>query len=286
MENYEILRVINNNVILVKEQSKQMELVLIGKGLGFSKRPGTNAFLEKKQIEKCFLAYDNKNKNEYLSLIDQLDDNIIEVCSEIILLAEKTMGKLSHKLHIVLTDHIGFAIERIKNNLEISNPFIYEIKNLYPEEYKIGLIAQKMIMQNVGIKINEDEIGFIALHLNAAKQNKEVKDALKSTIVIKKLVSTIENGLCKKIDNDLAYNRLINHFRGSIERAQKNICVNNPLIDTVKNELDKYYSIALKVGSIVREELGVDMSEGELGYLAIHIDRINRVLEEKHAADN
>jgi transcriptional antiterminator len=279
MESYEILRVINNNVILVKEQSKQTELVLIGKGLGFSKRSGMKAFLDSNQIEKSFLAYGNKNKNEYLSLIEQLDDNVIEVCSEIILLAEKTMGKLSYRLHIVLTDHIGFAIERIKNELEISNPFVYEIKNLYPKEYEIGLIAQKMIMQHVGIEINEDEVGFIALHLNAAKQNKDAKDALKSTIVIRKLVCTIEDGLGVKIDNDLAYNRLINHFRGSLERAQKNISVDNPLIGTVRKELEKYYEIALKVGDIVKEELGFEISEGELGYLAIHIDRINRILK-------
>ncbi|MCK5764084.1 MAG: PRD domain-containing protein, partial [Clostridiales bacterium] len=229
------------------------------------------------KIEKKYLAYDKKSKNEYLSLINQLDDEIIGVCSEIILLAERNMGKLSHRLHIVLTDHIGFAIERLKNGLEIQNPFTLEIKNLYHKEFEVGLIAQDMIKKQLGIEINEDEVGFIALHLNAAKQNKDVKESLKNTRIIKMLVGAIEESLGYKIGNDLTYNRLINHLKGSIERVQRGIAVDNPLLEVVKNEFKKSYEIALRIKKIVSDELEIELSDGELGYLAIHIDRINRI---------
>jgi len=281
IKNYDILRVINNNVILVKEEPKEIELVLIGKGLGFSKRSGMRVRLDDEQIEKSFHTYYNNNKNEYLNLIEQMDDKIVELCSEIILVAQKNMGKLSPRLYIVLTDHIGFAIERIKNGLEVQNPFIYEIKILYPKEYEIGLMAQKMIKEQVGIEINEDEVGFIALHLNAARQNKEVKEALKDTILIKKMVNAIEEGLNVKIDNDTAYNRLVNHFRGSFVRVQNNVSVENPLIKTIQKDLKDCYVISKKVGAIIKENLGCDIPEGELGYLAIHIDRIKRLLKDQ-----
>ncbi len=48
----------------------------------------TELIVSKDKIEKKYLSYDKKSKNEYLSLINQLDDEIIGVCSEIILLAE------------------------------------------------------------------------------------------------------------------------------------------------------------------------------------------------------
>ena len=267
----------NNNVLLVKDPSKDIEVVLIGKGIGFGAKNDTELVVSKDKIEKKYLAYDKKSKNEYLSLINQLDDEIIGVCSEIILLAERNMGKLSHRLHIVLTDHIGFAIERIKNGLEIQNPFTLEIKNLYHKEFEVGLIAQDMIKKQLGIEINEDEVGFIALHLNAAKQNKDVKESLKNTRIIKMLVGAIEENLGYKIGNDLTYNRLINHLKGSIERVQRGIAVDNPLLEVVKNEFKKSYEIALRIKKIVSDELKIELSDGELGYLAIHIDRINRI---------
>ncbi len=276
-EKYKIMRVMNNNVLLVKDSSKDIEVVLIGKGIGFGAKNNAELIVSKDKIEKKYLAYDKKSKNEYLSLINQLDDEIIGVCSEIILLAERNMGKLSHRLHIVLTDHIGFAIERIKNGLEIQNPFTLEIKNLYHKEFEVGLIAQDMIKKQLGIEINEDEVGFIALHLNAAKQNKDVKESLKNTRIIKMLVGAIEESLGYKIGNDLTYNRLINHLKGSIERVQRGIAVDNPLLEVVKNEFKKSYEIALRIKKIVSDELEIELLDGELGYLAIHIDRINRI---------
>ncbi|MEA4895262.1 MAG: PRD domain-containing protein [Oscillospiraceae bacterium] len=279
MKCFHILRVINNNVILVQEQGKETETVLIGKGLGFSRKPDMEVQLDEKQIEKSFLSYDNKNKSEYLSLIEQLDNRVVEVCSEIIIIAEKSIGKLSQRLNIVLTDHIGFAIERLKNGLEIQNPFISEIKILYPKEYQIGLIAKKMIKEQVGVDINEDEVGFIALHLNAARKNKEAKETLKETIAIRKMVSVIEEGLGVVINSGLDYTRLLNHLRGGIKRTQNGGESINPLIEAVQRDLKDCYSIAYKVGEIAKEALGVEFPEGELGYLAIHIDRLKRSVQ-------
>lgn len=66
------------------------------------------------------------------------------VSEEIIALAEEKLGQLNSHIHVALTDHIGFALDRIKMGMEMSNPFIYEIRALYPEEFRIGLMASEL----------------------------------------------------------------------------------------------------------------------------------------------
>ncbi|WP_411678572.1 PRD domain-containing protein [Caproicibacter sp.] len=280
-EEYRILRVMNNNVILVGRKPKGTQLFLIGKGLGFKRKPGMEVTLNSAQIEKSFLAYDTKEKNDYLTLIENLDDKLIGLCSEITLMAEKRMGKLNENLLIVLTDHIGFAIERIKKGLAIQNPFVYEIKNLYPEEFEIGLEARTLIKEQLGVEINEDEVAFIALHLDAAKLNTKASDSLNKTRIVKLMVSFLEETLGVKLEKNLTYIRLITHFRSSLDRAEKNISVENPLLPTVKKSMKKSYALAKQAGELVQRESGFVLPEGELGYLAIHIDRIRRILKKR-----
>lgn len=280
-EEYRILRVMNNNVIFVSRKLKGTQLVLIGKGLGFKRRPGMEITLNPAQIEKSFLAYDTKEKNDYLTLIENLDDKLIGLCSEITLMAEKRMGKLNENLLIVLTDHIGFAIERIKKGLAIQNPFVYEIKNLYPEEFEIGLAARDLIKEQIGVEINEDEVAFIALHLDAAKLNTKVSDSLNKTRIVKLMACSLEEALGVKLEKNLTYIRLITHFRSSLDRAEKNISVDNPLLPTIKKSMKKSYVLAKRAGELVQQETGFILPEGELGYLAIHIDRIRQILIKK-----
>lgn len=277
MERVQVLRVMNNNVILVKKPSRDTQFVLIGKGLGFGLKSNTIISIDKTRIEKSFLAYESNGKNAYFNLIEQLDDKIIGVCSEITLLAEKEMGKLNENLLIVLTDHISFALERIKKGMKIQNPFLYEIKSLYPKEFEIGITAKKMIKEQVGIEINDDEIAFIALHINAAEQNTDISNSLNKTRVIKLMASVIEDNLKLDIDKDLTYVRLISHFLASLDRAEKNIQIDNPLLPLIKKDFKKPYKLAEKIGEIVYEELGLTLGEGELGYLALHIHRICQI---------
>ena len=121
---YIVSKVLNNNVILVTDKNSNQELVLVGKGIGFGKKDGRNVTLSEKDIEKSFIAYDEKTKTEYFQLISQMDSNVMGVSEEIIALAEENLGRLNSHIHIALTDHIGFALDRIKMGMEMSNPFI------------------------------------------------------------------------------------------------------------------------------------------------------------------
>lgn len=275
---YEIIKVMNNNVVWVIDQNKNLETVLIGKGIGFGIKNGEAVDIPQSKIEKSFVTYDKKTLKDYMSLVETIDSNIMEMCTEIILYAEKKLGKLSNRVYVVLTDHIAFAIERLRMQMVIQNPFLMEIKTIYKEEFEIGLKAQAMILERIGIDITLDEVGFIALHLNAAREHIEVKEKLKNTRLIKTIIEMVENELGYKIENDgYAYFHLINHVKASINRAQKGESIKNPLLDSIKKEFKDSYSIAEKVKTVVEKELGAKVSEDEIGYMAIHIARIRQI---------
>jgi len=201
----------------------------------------------------------------------------MEVCTEILIYAEKKLGKLSSRVYVVLTDHIAFALERLRKQMVIQNPFLLEIKNMYKDEFEIGLKAQEMILERIGIDITQDEVGFIALHLSAAREDKEIKETLKNTRIIKSIVEIIEKELILSVENDaLVYSRLINHFKASIDRAIRGESVNNPLLDNIKKEFKQAFYIANKIKQLIEKELDVRVSEEEIGYMAIHIARISK----------
>ncbi|MBN2899460.1 MAG: PRD domain-containing protein [Clostridia bacterium] len=276
--NYLILRVMNNNVLLTKDLANDTEAVLIGKGIGFGKKQDQTTLISGDSIEKSFYTYDKKLKNDYLDLLNSYSDVLMGVCAEIISMAEARLGQLSERIFIVLTDHISFAIERIKNGMEIDNPFVHEIEMLYPDEFAIGQQAKDMLFQATGISIPIGEIGFIALHLQAAKEHKDVKVAVKHTQLIKDIVELIETHLDYHIKvGSLTHTRLLTHIKGCIERVEMERYINNPLAATIKEEIKASYVIALSIKALMEKVLKKAIPEDEMVYLAIHIDRIRRI---------
>lgn len=276
LNEYIVSKVLNNNVILVTDKKSKQELVLVGKGIGFGKREGKAVNISEKDIEKSFIAYDEKSKHEYFQLIAQMDSNVMGVSEEIIAMAEKNLGQLNSHIHIALTDHIGFALDRIRMGMDMSNPFIYEIRALYPEEFNVGLMAAEIIKERLNVEISESEIGFITLHFHSARQNKKVNETLKDTKLLKNIIDLIQDELSVIIDNrDLIYTRLINHLRVSLQRLEQKKFIENPLLDSIKEQFKTSFKISKKIGEYIEQERNINITDDELGYLALHIERIN-----------
>lgn len=271
----------NNNVVLAKNLKTGNEVVLLGKGIGFGKKKDTNVFYAKDVIERSFININQSLKSEYYQLIQQMDLEIMGICQEIILMAEEKIGELSDNIHIVLTDHIGFAIERLRSGIEIANPFLHEIKILYAEEFKLGLEAIRLIADNIQVNLPEEEAAFIALHLHSARKKKAVKKTLKNTKVIKEIVELLEAEVGFLTADALTYRRLLTHIRASIDRIENGMTLENPLLETVKMEFAPSWQLALKATSIIENKLDVIVPEDEVGYMTIHIDRLMRLKSQR-----
>jgi transcriptional antiterminator len=274
-KNFRVLKLFNNNIILAFDLDNKEEVILLGKGIGFGKKENKKAYISRDSIEKAFVTYDDKMTNDYFKIVNSTDSKVIEISEKIIDSAEKKLGDLNSHIHILLTDHIGFAIERVNSGLEITNPFIDEINILYPEEFKIASEGIRIIKENLDIDLGKGEIGFIAMHLHSARKNINVKETVKSTRILNEIVSIIEDGLnIKIIKTDYEYRRLINHLQGALNRIKNKKTIKNPLLSNIKEQLKDSFEIIEKIKQKIEDEYEIKVLEEELGYMAIHIERL------------
>ncbi|NLM76252.1 MAG: PRD domain-containing protein [Clostridiaceae bacterium] len=282
---YRIKKVMNNNVILAVDLQSNLEMVLLGKGIGFGKKENMVVGLDPDRIEKSFHTVDKKIEKNYLMFLSQINENVLDAVEEIISMAEQSLGKLSEQLQVVLTDHIKFALERIKMGIVIDNPFLHEIKVLYSKEFEIGKKSAEIIKVHTGIQISEEEMGFIALYLYSARQNKTINETVKDTRILRELVEIIEKELNYKINpEDMAYNRLVNHLMLEITSVMDSKNTKNPLLKHIKDEMPLSFAIAKKLANHLQKNKNVIISEDKAGYMAIHIERIRELAEADSSA--
>ncbi|UOF89846.1 PRD domain-containing protein [Fodinisporobacter ferrooxydans] len=101
-------------------------------------------------------------------------------------------------IHAALIDHVNFAIERHKKGINLSNPFTYEIKHLYPDDYNISEQAVQYINDKLGVDLPEEEVAFLATHFHSARTFTKSSD----TLGVARLVSTIAKA--RSIADDLS----------------------------------------------------------------------------------
>lgn len=88
--------------------------------------------------------------------------------------------------------------------------------------------------------------------------------------VVNMIVSFANQCLNKKLSKNI-YITLTDHLNCAIVRRKKNIVIENALLWEIKKYYNQEYRIGLEAVSIVRKELGVELTEHEAGFLALHI---------------
>lgn len=81
--------------------------------------------------------------------------------------------------------HLESVIPRMRFHMNIRNEILDVIKNEYPLAFQIGVIASKVIEEKEHITVNENEIGYIAVHFGAALTRMDVQSgAIAKTAII------------------------------------------------------------------------------------------------------
>ena len=275
MKNYIIKKVLNNNVVIANRDGK--EFVLVGNAIGFNKNKGKS--IEENKIENIFVKQSEKSKDNFNKVLENIDKDIVGISEEIIYLCEKELKiKLSDAIHISLPDHINFAIIRTNEGIKIENPFASEIEALYPLEYKMAEKALDMINKKFKISLPKDEAAFICMHINAAMGDSNVGDTLAYTKKIGEVMEFLYKLLNKKVDkSSLSYVRTVTHLNFMIERVINKKHIKNELLDNIKNEYYNEYDIAIKVTMKIENLFSVKVPEDEIGYMALHVNRIKEI---------
>lgn len=275
MVKYVVKKVLNNNVLIAADD-KNNEVVLIGKGIGFQRKKGD--VIHQDIIEKIFVLKNENEQEHYKKLLPYLDEKTLNVIiSSLEIIKKRTRGTLNEHIHVALTDHLLFAMNRLMKGMVIKNPFLNETKAMYPFEYEIAEEVVDFIHEAANIKLPEGEVGFIALHIHSALTDKQLSEINQYSQLLSTLVRTMEENLGMEIDrNSVEYMRLIRHLRYTIDRVQKGETLEDSkkIKELLKKEYPLCYNLSWKLIKIMQQTLKKPVYEAEATYLTMHLQRL------------
>ncbi|MFZ5275393.1 BglG family transcription antiterminator LicT [Enterobacter roggenkampii] len=272
-----IAKILNNNVVVVQDE-RGREQVVMGRGLAFQKRVGEA--LDTARVEKVFALQSDELVRRLGELLSQIPLEVMTTCDRIIGLAAQRLGKLQESLYITLTDHCYFAIERQKNGLAIKNVLLWDIKRLYPKEFELGQEARAIIARRLNVELEEDEAGFIALHLVTAQLNSEMPEVMHVTRVMQEILQLVKYQLQLEYDEEsLSYQRFVTHLKFFAQRMLTRTVVEDDdvsLHTAVKDNYEKAWKCAEKIAQHLNKSYQRELTTEEIMFLAIHIERVRK----------
>lgn len=274
----QIVKVMNNSLVLALDETGR-ECVLMGKGIGFNQAIGNPVTEE--DIEKTFLLKDKKKLLDFVQLASELDEVYFNLVQEIIHYAEETYEiEVMDSLYLSLSDHISFAVERLKQGYSGENFNYVEIAKRYKEEYTIGKYAVDLINNRLGVELSNGEISSIAMHFINAKLN---APSLKKEQEIVKLVKSVETIVTRAtgavIDKEsFSYSRFLTHLNYFAERIIDGQIFPDEEVDAlyqsmIKNMI-KEQEIINKLAEFIKSKYHTVLTKQEEIYLLIHLHRL------------
>ena len=278
-----IKKVLNNNVaVVINEQGH--ECVIIGKGITFGRKKGET--IDTSHAVKMYKSSGQGLAEKVSNIIEGIPFEHIKVCNEIVAVARKELGQVNDNIFLTLIDHISFAIDRHKQKMDFADT-LWEIRKLYPEEHRVGLMALDVIENRLNIRLPASEATFIAFHLLNANGT-SMENARTSLKLIKGILDIVQKHMDLKIDEDTTqFARFMTHLRffaGRINdkssRKQKH-GKENKLLQMLLSEMPTEIACVDKIAKYVRTEFDYNVSDDEKSCLIIHIYRILSEKDEK-----
>lgn len=271
---------LNNNVVVALDEQGQ-EQILTGRGIGFQVEAMTP--VDEHKIEKIFTLKDTTANKRLQELFQTIPVEHVELAEEIISYAKIHIdNQLNENVIISLCDHIYMAVERKKQDIEVKNVMLWDIQKFYRDEYQIGKYAVKLIEERFGVSLNDDEAGFIALHIVNAQLDMHTKTVKEITKVMQEIETIVRMTFAIELDEDsVYYYRFITHLKFFAQRlfsgkSYEGQDVDN-MLELVQSKYPKACECVEKIAHFLKQKYGYSLSEEEILYLSIHISRIVQV---------
>lgn len=271
-----IAKVINNNVISVYQEDKT-ELVIMGRGIAYKKKPGDK--IDETRIQKVFALKNKQTSDNFKMLLREVPIELVEIVEEMIKYSKQNLGKqLNENIYLSLTDHINFAVERYQKNIMIKNALLWEIKQLYKDEFKIGLKMLEQINDKLNIELPEDEAAFIAIHIVNAEMNEEVNTTMDITRFIQRIINIVKYHFGTEFEEEsLSYFRFITHLKFFAQRVFKGTHYEDNydhLYNLIKEKHKDAAACTEKIKIFLETEYAHMLTNEEMLYLTVHIERV------------
>lgn len=277
-----IEKVINNNIIQARDNNG-VELVVMGRGIGFGKGPGSE--INDAAVEKIFRLDKMDDKEHFKELLASLPLEHIRLANEIISYARESLKiMLNQNVYLTLTDHISFAIDRYRAGMSFSNLLSDEVRLFYPVEYSVGRYALELIEERTGYRLPEDEAASVALHIVNGETNLVMGTAFKMIKMMREMMEFVERHIAIPEGRDYPKDRLISDLKQLANRLVSEEPMNGhkdeALYRFVEENYMEEYRIINELDDYIKTAYQCCMTEEEKIYLTLNIKRMKDLYAE------
>lgn len=270
---YRITKILNHNSFMGIESKNDQECLIMGKGVAFGKKVGQTVSVT--GDARVYSLKELTDRGEAKEIIKSVSPLCLELANEVLDQAEEEFGKVDRSILFTMADHLDFAVRRIQNGEQISNPLTDDIRIMFYKEYKVAGCIRDLLKEKLGIRIDEHEIGYIALHVHASIVDENVSQAMEIARTVRECICMVEEETGKSIDiMSLGYNRLMNHVRYMVARAIHGEKLKMSLNDYMSVKFPGPYMTAEKICRKMEKSLKLPIPDIEIGYLAMHLERM------------
>lgn len=273
----EVLRVFNNNVVLARSGHGK-DVVLTGRGLGFQVKPGQA--VDETKIVRVFEPVDGRD-------VDHLGQLVAAVPPEHVKLADVALEAAglsdvaanSPSLLVTLSDHLSFAIKRVRDGIRLDYPLESEVGHLFPTELAQARKVLAAINAESDVQLPDGEAVAIALHLvNVGFTTGDLSYTYKLTGILQQLLDVVGETYGRNLDNSsISVARFITHLRYLFVRIQSGKQLEgeaSAVGEAIRSSQPEAYRCAKLVATLLDLRLDTTVTPDETAYLALHIARV------------
>lgn len=274
---YIVKKIFNNNIALVEDEQHQ-EFIFLGNGVAFKKKIGDQ--ISEDNLDKRFVLDSGNMQTRFNQLFEEIPIIYIDLAVKIVENAEKDLGvTFNNMIYVGLSDHLRYAISRAKEDLDMPNAMLWEIKRFYPKEYQAARNAIKTINYYERVWLSDNEAGYIALHfVNGQNHNSEMKLTIETTAIIADIMKIVQLHFKIEIDQEsLSFTRFATHISYFLRRIMQGDLVaheDNFVYEQMSLKYPESNRCAMQIAAYIQVKLGIQLSKEELLYFMIHINRI------------
>lgn len=271
-----IHKVLNNNVVVAIDESGQ-ERVLMGRGLAFGLKP--DDVVDPGKVEKTFILDTGADGERELRLLTDVPYPVIEASTRAVDEAERRLGRdLGRRFTIAVIDHVAYVVERLDKGLRITTTSMPELRVLHPQEFAAAEQMETSIATSLGRELPPEEAVFLTMHLLNATRDEPNGTAALLFRRVQHVVEVVEHALGVRLDVDGPdYARFILHVQFLLQRLVSRTMLasgDTSFFEFAKHSYPHSYAIAEEVKAYVRGATGSELTDEELLYLIVHVERL------------
>lgn len=269
-------KVLNNNVVISVDESGR-ERVLMGRGLGFQLKP--NDTIDAAKVEKTYVLDQGADGDRARQLLADAPYAVVEAVTTAVDEAERMLGRdLGRRLPLAVIDHIQFVLERLQQGVRIPTTSMPELRVLHPQEFAAATRMAASISTSLDTALPDEEAVFLTMHLLNATRDEPNGTAALLFRRVQHVVATVETGLGVQLDTASPdYARFILHVQFLLQRLVAKSMLrgaDTSFFEFAKHSYPRSYAIATEVKSYVTAATGAELTDEELLYVIVHVERL------------